>query len=352
MKRTRRIAALGMLIALEILLSRFLSVSTPFMKISFGFVPSAMAGMLWGPASGALVGGVSDFIGALLWPTGSFHPGFTLTYALAGAVYGSSLCRPRVSGRRALCTAFFVNLFVYFLLDSVWLFTILGAGVFAQLGTRLVKNLVMIPINAAVLRQLCRWRDRIAAPYLAADKAASRAEAKRFWAQFTGQQRCAVSEQIAKRALSLSQLADRQRILCYVGVAGELDTEPLLRELLAAGKQLYLPRCEADGSMTARLAANLDDLTPDRIGIPAPPESAPCASASELDAVLLPGLAFDRVGTRLGKGKACYDRFLAGSAPLLVGLCPQGALQRRLPFDSRDVPAQLLVTEKRCIRCR
>ena len=79
---------LAVLLALEVVLNRFLSIQTPFLKIGFSFVPVVMAGMLYGPVGGAVVCGLGDMVGALLFPFGPYHPGFSICGALMGAVYG------------------------------------------------------------------------------------------------------------------------------------------------------------------------------------------------------------------------------------------------------------------------
>ena len=84
----RSICHLAILVALEVVLNRFLSIQTPFLKIGFSFVPVVMGGMLYGPLGGALVGGLGDMVGALLFPFGPYHPGFSICGALMGAAYG------------------------------------------------------------------------------------------------------------------------------------------------------------------------------------------------------------------------------------------------------------------------
>ncbi len=93
MKRKKLLSAgvfepLCMLIAVQIVLSRFLSIQTPIVKLGFGFVPVMFAGALYGAKGGALVGAVSDLLGALLFPTGAYFPGYTLTAMFSGALYG------------------------------------------------------------------------------------------------------------------------------------------------------------------------------------------------------------------------------------------------------------------------
>ena len=85
------LASLSMLIALQVVLSRFLSIETPFVKIGTGFLPVMLAGSLFGPMGGLIVGGVSDFLGAMLFPFGAYFPGFTITAAFSGLVYGLTL---------------------------------------------------------------------------------------------------------------------------------------------------------------------------------------------------------------------------------------------------------------------
>jgi 5-formyltetrahydrofolate cyclo-ligase len=101
-----------------------------------------------------------------------------------------------------------------------------------------------------------------------------------------------------------------RRVLAYAGVGEELDTAPLLRELLAAGVELYLPRIRGRTLAAARVEA-LEDLVPGAFGIPEPPEGAP--EAETFDVVLVPGVAFTRRGDRVGRGGGYYDRFLAES---------------------------------------
>lgn len=92
-KRIRFLVCIAMLSAMQVVLSRFLSIQTPIAKIGFGFVPVMFAGALYGVGGGALAGALSDVIGALLFPSGSYFPGYTLTAALSGAVYGWLLYR-------------------------------------------------------------------------------------------------------------------------------------------------------------------------------------------------------------------------------------------------------------------
>lgn len=85
---TIRVVMMALLIALQVVLSRFLSINLQFLKIGFSFVPLMFAGYMYGAAGGVIVAATSDLIGALLFPSGPFFPGFTATAALSGFIYG------------------------------------------------------------------------------------------------------------------------------------------------------------------------------------------------------------------------------------------------------------------------
>ena len=77
------LVTIAMLLALEIVLSRFLSIQTPVTRIGFGFIPLVIAGILFGPVPAAIVAGLADVLGALLFPVGTYYPPLTITSVLA-----------------------------------------------------------------------------------------------------------------------------------------------------------------------------------------------------------------------------------------------------------------------------
>ena len=83
-----KLAACAMLVALYIVLNRFVSIQTPGVKIGFSVVCPMIAAMLWGPAAGAVVYGMGDLLSAVIFPFGVYHPGFTFTAMLMGFVWG------------------------------------------------------------------------------------------------------------------------------------------------------------------------------------------------------------------------------------------------------------------------
>ena len=152
-QRVRLLAHLALLVALEVVLSRFLSISTPYNKISFAFVPLALAGSLYGPWAGLAVGGVSDLLGATLFPSGPFFPGFTLTTALKGLVFGLCLRNGRSGSWKAITLAVCLNAVVLSLcLNTLWIHLLYGAPVSQLLLSRMVQEMLVIPLQCVVLR--------------------------------------------------------------------------------------------------------------------------------------------------------------------------------------------------------
>ncbi len=145
------IVCTSLLIAMSIILTRFLSIQTQFLRIGFGIIPVAIAGIAFGPVWGAVCGTISDISGMLIYPSGPYFPGFTLTAALTGLVFGLFLYRRHFSFIRLfiVCTA--VCLGLNLLLDTLWLSIMYGSGYMVLLPARLIKCALNIPVYAILL---------------------------------------------------------------------------------------------------------------------------------------------------------------------------------------------------------
>jgi len=134
----------------------------------------------------------------------------------------------------------------------------------------------------------------------------------------------------------------------------EIDTGPVIEAALAGGKRVAVPRIEGGNIAFVELPLEWRDWPRDRWDIPAPPESLTALSHDDIAKVptlaLVPGLAFDRAGGRLGRGKGYYDRFLAGVATArgrlgraagnfcAVAYGYESQLVELVPMDERDIP--------------
>lgn len=146
----------ALLIAIEVVLTRFCSISTPVVRIGFGFVPIAICGMLYGPAWAGVAGGVADVLGATLFPIAPYFPGFTLSSILTGLIFGL-LLRREEGGWSRLSLAVGLNcLGVSLCLNTLWLSLMYGTPFLVLLPTRILQNLIMIPIQLSLLRILRR----------------------------------------------------------------------------------------------------------------------------------------------------------------------------------------------------
>lgn len=161
-----RISILAMLVALEVVLNRFCSVNTQFLKLGFGFVPIVVAANLFGPLSAAAVYAVADFIGANLLPIGQYHPGFTLCAALMGATYGFFL-----HGKRADTPMIFVRAALAAVINSVgfgllvntyWVSMLYDSKSYlGYLVMRIPEYAVMIPLNIIMIPAVIKTCGRV-----------------------------------------------------------------------------------------------------------------------------------------------------------------------------------------------
>ena len=134
----------------------------------------------------------------------------------------------------------------------------------------------------------------------------------------TPQTRAASAAAIAARVRSLPAWSRARGVLSYMAFGSELDLDELHRELLLQGRLLVAPRVPAQGRvLELRQVADLTkDLAPSRWGIPEPlPEYCPLVDPAQIDLVLVPGVAFDRSGNRLGYGAGFYDRLFQRLPP-------------------------------------
>ena len=145
----RSIVILALLIALHVVLTRFLSFNQWNMRIGFGFVPVVIAAVVLGPAGAAFTGGIADFIGAILFPIGAYFPGFTLTAASMGLVFGLFLHKKHTFIRILLSVA--VNqLILSLLLNTFWVSVLYGSPFLGLIPARLIQCAVNIPIQITV----------------------------------------------------------------------------------------------------------------------------------------------------------------------------------------------------------
>ena len=150
----RALTQIALLLAAEIILSRFLSIPTPILKISFSFLAIAAIAILYGPFYACAAAGIGDFMGSILFPIGAYFPGFTLTAALSGLVYGLFIYKKQVTFLRLLVPVLIINILFQIVLDTFWLVMITEQSFWALAPIRLTKSIIMIPIQITAIKSL------------------------------------------------------------------------------------------------------------------------------------------------------------------------------------------------------
>lgn len=149
--KIKNVVQIGLLIALQVILSRFFSIATPIVKISFGYLPIALIAMMYGPVYSSLAGGVSDLIGALLFPIGPYFIGFTISAFITGLIFGvffygnyRSLSKTAIGVvANALC--------VTLLLNSLWIWMLYDKAFIPIVASRIIQVLVIAPIQIGTI---------------------------------------------------------------------------------------------------------------------------------------------------------------------------------------------------------
>lgn len=146
----------------------------------------------------------------------------------------------------------------------------------------------------------------------------------------------------------LPEFQKAKGIGAFASTPGEINTYPILEGILAAGKKLYLPRVATERThFDYYPVPDFKNLSSGAFGILEPPGKHP-ASWEDIDIALVPGLAFDLRGHRLGFGKGYYDRVLPHlkKSALTVGLGYSFQIVEQIPAESHDVLLKSILTEK------
>lgn len=163
------------------------------------------------------------------------------------------------------------------------------------------------------------------------------------------------SRAIGRRLAAMPEIVVAQCVAGFVSFGTEVQTHELLRQLLADGKQVCVP--SFDRSAHHYICSQLNDFDADlaegRLGILEPKPQAIRPVHTDLpDVWLVPGLAFDEAGNRLGRGKGFYDRLLQEARGVKIALAYDFQLLNGVPAAAHDVRMDFIVTENRTIKCR
>lgn len=151
---------------------------------------------------------------------------------------------------------------------------------------------------------------------------------------------------VAAHLLAMPEYRAAGTVFCFAGFGREVDTRPILRDVLASGRVLCVPLRTGPEQMELRRITGLDQLSPGASGIPEPPADSPRLRPDEVDFAVLPCVTCDRAGRRLGRGGGYYDRFLAHYRGGAVLLCRERLLREEIPVEPHDCPVPWVLTER------
>ena len=157
MKRTYAVVLAGLLISMEIVLTRFLSYESQFLRIGFGFLPIAVSAMIFGSVGSGSICALSDLLGVMIVLKGPFHAGLTVCAFLSGLIYGLFFYKKPRSVLRVLFAVLTINLLVDIGLKTYWLSALYNTEYLAILGQRAIKSIVMVPIQTGVIYYTWRY---------------------------------------------------------------------------------------------------------------------------------------------------------------------------------------------------
>lgn len=158
MSKLKKVILSGILLALLIVLNRFLSIKTPLLVISFSFVPIMMGAIWLGPKYSTLIAALGDLIGAILFPFGTYFPGFTLSAGLTGLIYGLFLynkSNKEINNKKFILKLVISNLIVLGIVEifivSIWLNLLYGKAYLVVISSRVLAQVIMFPIRIVTI---------------------------------------------------------------------------------------------------------------------------------------------------------------------------------------------------------
>jgi len=183
-------------------------------------------------------------------------------------------------------------------------------------------------------------------------KRALRAELIQIRAKLSKDERAERSRAIGERACAIAELMGARTVALYAPLNTEVDPFEIARRLLAAGARIGWPRVLPEGRVLAFGSCDLQALVRGPLGALEPPASARVVALAEVEAVVMPGVAFSVDGLRLGRGGGYYDATLkqVPARALRIGLGFDVQIVPSLPREPHDVPLDAVVTEARTLR--
>ena len=158
-----------------------------------------------------------------------------------------------------------------------------------------------------------------------------------------------LDSKITERFLSSISYKYASQILLYASTDDEISTKVIFEKAVKDGKNCFFPHCFENSTMKYFRADSEEDLIEDKFNIKAPPETAELYNPKPSDICIVPAMAYDKKGYRLGYGKGFYDRFLPNFLGIKTGFCYSEFMRDTLPKGRYDISVDVIITEKGAI---
>lgn len=156
---------------------------------------------------------------------------------------------------------------------------------------------------------------------------------------------------VAEKLEKMEIFRDAKRILFYMPIKNEVDVVGLMRKYLKK-KDVLLPRIGVDNRISMHQISSLEELVIGKFGISEASKEAKMIEPGDVDLVLVPGIAFDVKGSRIGYGQGYYDRLLKGLSCPRVALAYEFQIYNELPFEEHDEKVDFIITEEQIVDVR
>jgi 5-formyltetrahydrofolate cyclo-ligase len=156
-------------------------------------------------------------------------------------------------------------------------------------------------------------------------------------------------EKIRLRLSAVPSFSQSSAICMYASLPEEVDTRNSIEQLFQQKKNVVVPKVGKGGLLDLCRISSLSDLKPGKFHIPEPDNTHEIVSPLLIDVFIIPGVAFDRQGNRLGRGRGYYDRLLQGIRAPIIALAYDFQVIAQVPRASYDVSVPVIITEKETI---
>ena len=158
------------------------------------------------------------------------------------------------------------------------------------------------------------------------------------------------SDKISIKVFDTTEYKKAKNVLIYLSLKDEVSTNKIVEDLFSKKKNVYVPK--VDLKKDSMEAIRIDKKTcfyNNKIGI-SEPVNGEKINKKDIDLIIIPGIAFDYWGHRIGFGNGCYDRFLKGTSAFKLGVAFDFQIIESIPAEDHDIKVDMIITDKRVIR--